>query len=436
MVNAVVVGAGIAGLCAARTLADRCTRVVVLDRDSLPDKAVPRAGVPQSGQGHILLIAGQRALEELFPGLTDELAAAGATRFDPGLDMAFSRWGLVWPRVETGLMLVTFSRPLLELAIRRRVRALPGVEVRAGVAVTGLSISNDRVDGVLLDNGERLDADLVVDCTGRANRSSRWLSAHGFPAPDTTEVTVGAGYATRFYRRKPGDLPDATAVFALPGPPDEKRGGLVLPVEDDRWLISLFGWHGQFPRDEESFTRHAEALPQPAIAALVESCEPLTEVDMCQFPAGRRRHFERLDRVPAGFLALGDAVCSFNPIYGQGMTCAALEALALGELLDANGGAVDSALPSAFYRRAGAIVATPWQFATGGDFAYPETRGPRPRGIGLFNAYAKRIQLASTVDGDIRRAFNAVQHLVLDPAVLRKPAMVVKVLRTARRAGR
>jgi 2-polyprenyl-6-methoxyphenol hydroxylase-like FAD-dependent oxidoreductase len=431
--SALVIGAGIAGLCAARTLADRFERVQVLDRDQLPDAAVPRRGVTQGGHGHVLLVAGQRALGELFPGLMDELVEAGGVRFDPGLELSFYRFGMIWPREASELRLVTFSRPLLELAIRRRVAALPGVDLRDGVSVTALLGGDGRVTGARLDGDEVIETDLIVDCTGRGARSNHWLSALGFPAPRASEVKVGVGYATRFYRRSPGDLDEGSAVFCLPSPPGEKRAGLALPVEGDRWLISLGGWHDDFPRDLPAFERHARKLPHPGIARLLDRCEPVTELSVVHYPASRRRYFEELSELPGGYLALGDSMCSFNPIYGQGMTCAALEAVELGRLLDGSVG-LGAELSARYYQQAAKIVATPWQFATGGDFSYPETDGERPRGIRLRNAYAKRIQLASMVDPQVRQVFTSVQHLITDPAELLKPAMVVRVLRSARRA--
>src|SRR5262249_15458813 len=162
----------------------------------------------------------------------------------------------------------------------------------------------------------------------------------------------------------------------------------------DRWLVSLGGWHGQFPRDVAEFEKHAKGLPHPGLVNLVERCEPLTDLAIYQFPASRRRHFEEVGERPLGYLALGDSICSFNPIYRQGMTCAALEAVELGTLLDKHSG-VTGALSAEYYRVAARIVATPWQFAAGGDFAYPQTTGRRPFGIGLLNAYSRRIQQAS-----------------------------------------
>jgi 2-polyprenyl-6-methoxyphenol hydroxylase-like FAD-dependent oxidoreductase len=441
--SALVIGAGIAGLCAARTLAGRFERVLVLDRDELPDSADPRRGVTQSGHGHVLLVAGQRALGELFPGLMEELVEAGGVPFDPGMELSFYRFGSIWPREPSEFRLVSFSRPLLELAIRRRVAALPGVRIRDRVSVTALEGSDGRVTGARLDDGELIESDLILDCTGRGARSNRWLTTLGFPAPRVGEVTVGVGYATRFYRRSAGDLPEGAAVFSLPSPPAEKRAGVALPVEGERWLISLGGWHGDFPRDLPGFQRHARELPHPAIQRLLERCAPLTELSVVQYPASRRRYFEELSKMPDGYLALGDSICSFNPIYGQGMSCAALEAVELGRLLDSFAGTgsvasrgLDPQLSGLYYEQAARIVATPWQFATGADFSYPETGGERPRGIRLKNAYAKQIQLASIVDPEVRRVFTAVQHLIADPAELLKPGMVARVLRGARKAPR
>ena len=440
-----MIGAGIAGLCAARTLADRFDRVVVLDRDELPDAAVPRRGVTQGGHGHVLLVAGQRALGELFDGLMDELVDGRRGALRPGHRPVVLPLRRDLAGEPSDLRLVTFSRPLLELAIRRRVAELANVSISAGVSVAGLEGAGGRVTGARLDDGELIETDLIVDCTGRGARSNHWLAALGFPAPRTSEVKVGVGYATRFYRRSPGDLLQGSAVFCLPSPPAEKRAGLALPVEGDRWLVSLGGWHEDFPRDLPAFEQHARELPHPGIARLLERCEPVTELSVVHYPTSRRRYFEELSELPGGYLALGDAICSFNPIYGQGMTCAALEAVGAGQAGSVLiqvwpggfGPAIDAGprLSARYYQQAAKIVATPWQFATGGDFSYPETGGDRPRGVRLKNAYAKRVQLASMVDPQVRRTFTSVQHLITEPTELMKPAMVLRVLRGARKAS-
>jgi 2-polyprenyl-6-methoxyphenol hydroxylase-like FAD-dependent oxidoreductase len=432
MGSAVVIGAGIAGLAAAATLAQRFDRVLVLDRDELPADAVPRRGVPQGSHGHVLLAAGLRALGELFPGLRAELVTAGATPFDPGSDLCFVRYGAVAPAATTGLDLVSVSRPLLETTLRRRVAALRNVSIRTRTAVSGLYGDATRVAGAVLDDGTRVAADLVVDCSGRGTRSDRWLCDLGLPTPRVREVRVGVGYATRLLRREPGDLDAGTAVLVVPTPPQEKRYGVAIPIEGDRWIVSLAGWHGTYPgTDEESFRAHARNLPHPAIAQLLDRATPLGGITTVGFPSSRRRMFEVLRRVPAGYLAAGDAICSFNPVYGQGMTCAALEAVALGAVLDRHG-APTARMARDFYRAAAAVIATPWSFAVGADFAYPQTLGPRPLGTTAFNWYSQRIGVAVQHSVDVRRAFSNVQQLTAPPSVFFRPSMVAKVLRASR----
>ena len=440
--SAVVIGAGLAGLAAARVLSERYAHVTVLDRDTLPGDASSRRGVPQGAQPHILLVSGLQELTALFPGLDDELTAAGGTRFDPGVGLCTYRYGRRWPAAPSGVELVSVSRPQLEAVVRARVAKLAGVVIRDRVAVSALSGSARGVTGVVLDTGETLDADLVIDCTGRGARSDRWLAALGLPTPDHLDVKVGVAYSSRLYRRRPGDLPGWQAVFTLPTAPGERMMGLAIPVEGDRWLTAIGGWHvDEPPADAANFERHARELPDPILAELLSRAEPLTEPVVTRFPSSRRRLFERLPAPPAGYLALGDAICSFNPVYGQGMTCAAKEASALGRVLDRHGRhgrqQPGPAMAREFYAEAATIVATPWQLAVGGDFSYPQTVGPRPRGLGIRRWYGRRIAYASQIDSRVNRTYLRVQQLLDPPAVLTRPRFVLTVLRMAgkRRRG-
>jgi 2-polyprenyl-6-methoxyphenol hydroxylase-like FAD-dependent oxidoreductase len=425
-----------AGLAAARVLSSRFPSVTVLDRDTLPPgvpgrPAAPRRGVPQGSAPHILLVSGLRELTGLFPGFDEELIAAGGTRIELGSGLCTYRLGRRWPQVPSGYALISISRPKLESLVRDRVAALPEVTVRDQVAVSALTGADGVVTGVVLDTGETLEAALVVDCTGRGARSDRWLAALGLPAPELVEIKVGVAYSTRVYRRSEGDLPGWQAAFTLPTAPAEKATGLAVPIEGDRWLIGMGGWHQSEPAtDPASFEAAAKSLPDPIIADLMSHAEPLSDVTVSRFPSSRRRLFERLARLPVGYVALGDAICSFNPIYGQGMTCAAREATALGQALDKYG---RSSFARHYYEATAAIVAIPWGFAVGGDFVYPETTGPRPRGIAARNWFTRRIALASQIDPEINRTFIGVQQLLVPPAVLFEPRFVLRVLRQARR---
>ena len=442
--HAIVIGGSIAGLLAARVLADHFARVTLVERDRLPGDVAERRGVPQDRHLHGLQARGQEVLEALFPGLVDELVAGGATTVDTTADARWHQPGGYRARFASGLIGVTLSRPFLEGQIRRRVRALPNVAVLAEAEVTRLVASADRarVTGVVIRRGaagapeETLAADLVVDAGGRGARAPAWLEALGYGRPTEERITIGVGYTTRLYRRRPGDLPGARFAVAQPTPPDERRLGALVPIEGERWLVTLGGWLGDHaPADEAGFLAFARSLPAPDIYDVIAGAEPLGEPALHKFPASLRRRYERLRRVPEGYLVLGDALCSFNPIYGQGMTVAALEALELDACLRAGEGG-PAGLPRRFYRRAARVIDGPWQLAAGGDFAYPEVAGRKAPGTDLFNRYAARVQRAATRDPEVCRALVAVTNLLAPPAALFGPRVLWRVARAGMGAGR
>ncbi|HEX9625110.1 MAG TPA: FAD-dependent monooxygenase, partial [Streptosporangiaceae bacterium] len=426
--TAVVVGASVAGLAAARVLSDYYESVVVLERDELPNARTSRRGVPQGPHSHVLLAAGLREFERLLPGFRADLISAGGTAIDIGSELYLSRYNRAWPSVPSGVEFVSVSRPLLELILRERIVKLPPVAIREGVAVTALTGTPDSVTGVLLDTGERVAAELVVDCSGRGGRSDRWLTDLGLPVPERIDIKIGLGYATRLYRRGSGDLPGWKGIVTLPDPPQQHTTGVAFPIEDDRWLVGLVAWHiDELPADDASFTAAVRALPDPSIAQLLDRVQPLTDPVTARLRSNHRRLFERLDRVPAGYLTLGDAICSFNPFYGQGMTCAVQEAVALGSTLERHGRPT-AAMVRDYYRAAAAVVATPWQMAIDGDFAYPETTGPRPRGVAIRNWYGTRLMLASQVVPALKPTFFGALQLVVPPNRLMRPWAITQAL--------
>jgi 2-polyprenyl-6-methoxyphenol hydroxylase-like FAD-dependent oxidoreductase len=433
--RAVVIGAGVAGIAAALVLASRYQDVVVVDRDALPDEATPRHGVPQGAHAHGILASGIRELEKLLPGLVDDLVAGGAVAVDYGRDLKMYQFGAYRLQYDSGLVGVTFTRPLLELVLRRRLAALPNITVRPGTTVTGL-VGDDtgRVVAVTVEDGDPLPADIVVDCSGRGGpRAGRWLEALGFPAPDTSEVKINVGYTTRFYARQPGPLTDVTVVLQLTTPPVGRVAGL-FPVEGDRWMVTLGGWHQDYPpTDDAGFTEFLHSMPDPLIADVLAGCEPVSPIDAYRFPANRRRHYERLTRVPAGYVVMGDAVCSFNPIYGQGMSVAALQATALSESLDQYRDA-SALMVTDFYRRAAKLIDTPWQMAVGADFYFPKTEGTKARGTDLINRYMRRALLASQVSQDVQSTILQVTNMLEPPSRLFRPGVVLKALLASRRA--
>jgi 2-polyprenyl-6-methoxyphenol hydroxylase-like FAD-dependent oxidoreductase len=432
--HAVVIGGSMAGLLAARVLSDRFGRVTIVERDSFPEGVENRKGVPQARHAHALLPRGFMIMARLFPGLAEDLVSGGAIASDvPAESRRYQRGGYR-VRFAIGRKSLLMSRPFLEGHIRRRVRALPNVTVLEEHAVTGLLSggATKRVSGVTVKrrvegaSGRRLDADLVVDASGRGSRAAAWLEEMGYERPEEERIEIGVGYTTRVYRSRPDDLSGVKFVIIEPTPGRERSIGAMFRMEDERWIVTLGGWLGErAPTDEAGFVEFARNLPAPDIYNVIKDAEPLGEAVKYNFPANLRRRYERLSHVPEGYLVTGDALCSFNPIYGQGMSVAALDAETLEECLA--DGLED--LPRRFYRRVSKIVDTPWKLAAGADFAHPGVEGNKALSTGIVNWYVGYVQRAATRDEAVCRAFTLVTGLLAPPSSLFHPRIALRVLR-------
>jgi 2-polyprenyl-6-methoxyphenol hydroxylase-like FAD-dependent oxidoreductase len=430
--HAVVIGASLSGLLAARVLSDHVDRVTIVDRDELPSGPVTRAGVPQGRHGHGLLASGFRSLQTLFPGLRDDLLARGAVPGDIVGDFRWHQHGYDKAKFTSGLSGVLLSRPLLEETLRERVSAMPSVVTLDRVHVGGLAATGGRVTGVELQSPTRgrwtMDATLVVDASGRSSRSPEWLNALGFEPPRTDTVQVGLGYTTRTFVRRPADLEGDRGAIVGPRPPVLRRVGFALAMEGDRWMVTLAGWLGDHaPADPAGYLEFARTLARPDIYHLVRDAEPLTDATTYVFPFNQRRRYERLTRFPSGYLVMGDAICSFNPFYGQGMSVAALEALTLERCLAEN--TPPERLWRRFFRAISGIVDTPWAIAAGSDFAFPGVTGRKPAGTDLVNWYLDRVHKAAATDRDVCRVFFDVANLLAPASTLFRPSVVARVAR-------
>lgn len=431
--HAIVIGGSIAGLAAARALQETFTRVTVLDRDILPGVPEPRRGVPQGRQAHALQARGANALEELFPGLREDMIAAGAVSGD--VHWYLSGY-LLSPRAPAPPN-IALSRPLTEHLIRSRVAALPGVRIIDSVSVTGLRASRGRVTGISVRGTHggavesMLGADVVVDAGGRGSRADDWLSELGFPPPLSVEVRPDTVYVSRHYRREHHHLDGrlGTVVAPFPGLP---RGGAVLGQEADRFVVLLAGLLGEDPPvSEAGMLAFADSLPVGDIAGIIRSATPLDSPAKMRHPASVRRYHQQLHSHLRGFLVTGDALCSFNPVYGQGITVAALEALALRKVL-AEGGT--HRLPERFYVAVRKSLDSAWLMSAGSDLRFPQVSGKRRPGDSLRYRYLERYHAAASVDPALATAFLRVSHMIDPPGRLVAPSRALRVLRSAKRA--
>jgi 2-polyprenyl-6-methoxyphenol hydroxylase-like FAD-dependent oxidoreductase len=428
MERAVVVGGSVAGLLAARVLSEHFEEVVVLERDPAPPFGENRKGVPQGQHTHVLLSSGHDILEGLFPGFTEGAARHGAVLAD-AFGAARRFIGGAWHcRFESGIRTLYLSRPLLEGLVRARVHALANVRALSPCDALGLTTAGGRVTGVRLlprasgSAEETLAADLVVDASGRGSRSPAWLEALGYPKPEEDWIRVQGAYATCTFRREQRDLA-AVLVGALP----PHRGmGVLAALDQDRWMVSLVGYLGvSVPTDLSGFIAYAKSLPAPAIFEVIRDAEALSAPVPARFPGSVRRRYERLTRFPERFLVTGDALCAFNPVYGQGMSVAAQEALALLDALEAG---LDGLAPR-FFRAAASILDTPWTLAAGNDLRFPEVEGTRKRSARAVNAYLNRYHRAAAHDPALALAFGRVISLRASPASLLSPRLALRVLR-------
>jgi 2-polyprenyl-6-methoxyphenol hydroxylase-like FAD-dependent oxidoreductase len=437
--HAVVIGGSIAGLLAARVLTDYFDDVTIVERDSLPDTVAPRKGVPQGRHAHGLLGLGQQVMTRYFPGLFEELRAQGATPVDLAYDTGWYQAGCWRARVDSGMVASLQSRPFLETAVRRRVQALPNVRFLTGHTATGLQAGADssHITGVQVQSQAGADetilpAALVVDAGGRGSRAPQWLEALGYPPVEETHVKMDVGYTTCFFRRPPGFAADWKMLILIPQPPHETRMGLLLPMEGDQWMVSLCGWHRDYaPTDRAGFLEYARTLPVPDLYHAIKDAEPVTPIAAHKIPSNQWRHYERMARFPEGLAILGDALCSFNPTYGQGMTAAALDVTVLETCLRRHAArrapGLDG-LADRYRRKVAGAVATPWLLATVEDFRYPQTEGVRPPVTPLLHWYLDRLYAATEHDPRLVTRFLRVMHMHSSPATLFAPPTAFRVL--------
>ncbi|NEA33585.1 FAD-dependent monooxygenase [Streptomyces sp. SID13031] len=437
--RAVVLGGSLAGLLAANVLSEVYSEVLVVDRDELTGVMGPRRGVPHGRHAHGLVARGQQILEKQFPGLLTEMEAAGVRPGDFSGDIRWYFNGLRLRPARTGLLSVPCTRPVIERIVRGRVAKVRNVRFLERYDIVGLETTPDaaRVTGVRVQSRdigsdpEVLRADLVIDATGRGSRTPVWLEELGYARPAEDLVKVDLAYTTRHYRVPRDPFGSDIAIIAA-ATPSHPRGAFYyrLPGEDGRVELSLTGVLGDYPpTDPDAFLEFVRSLPVPEIYESVCEAEPIDDAVTYRFPASVRRRYELLTRFPEALLVIGDAVCSFNPVYAQGMAVAAIESRILAEQL----ARTPVPPPREFFAEISRQVDSPWDFAATADLGYAGVEGNRTAKVRMINAYIARLQRAAVHDASLTNAFMRVAGLIDEPTALLRPG---KILRTLRRSGR
>lgn len=436
--KAIVMGGSIAGLWTARVLADHFDEVVIVERDQLPNDPVPRAGVPQARQYHILLLRGLTLLDELFPSLRDDLISAGAIELDVTEDVQSRSRGRWLERFRSGQTLLSCSRLLLEATMRAHLRRNPVIRWMEGTEVIGLHSDDDgqTVAGPIVkkkesNQEERILADLIVDTLGRRSPTPDWLAQLGYQRPEVSNVNSFLGYVTRRYQIPDGWQADWKMLLLFGSAPDEPRGGLIFPEENNVWVVMMAGANKDYPpTDDEGFREYARSLG-PEFFEAVEAAEPISKAYGYRGTDSNWHHYEKMEHWPERFVVLGDALCAFNPIYGQGMTVSALSAVALGEEIARSNGNLDG-LAKRAQRAVAAETADAWLLATGADVGWPETVGAESDS-GLASRFGRwyidHLLAASGNDRTLRLAFLDVNQLIKPAGSLFAPGLMLRVLR-------
>jgi 2-polyprenyl-6-methoxyphenol hydroxylase-like FAD-dependent oxidoreductase len=434
--HAVVIGAGMGGLAAAKAAAPYFDRVTVLERDGLPEDASPRPGTPQARHLHVLLAGGLEALETLMGDVGQDLEEEGAVKTRVGLDIVFERPGFdPFPQRDLGFDTFCMSRPLLESICRRRVASDAAVTFRPRARAVEIVPSSDRtaVAGVRYDDSssvsQTIPANLIVDASGRAAPTLAFLETVGFEKPDEDEIGIDQAYSTAMF-----DVPDDAstkwrALIHLPDAPRTSRGGFYVPIEGHRWIVSLGGNHGDAPPgDIDGFMAFAKSFRTPTVYHAIRNARSIGDIARFNLPRTVRRRFERLGRFPRDLVPIADSVCRFKPIFGQGMSVAAQEAVALGRLLGARAGHTDPLedFAKSFFSEIQGSLEAPWATSLI-DFVYPKTRGERPADLEKRLQYGAGLNLIAAEDPAVHRLLAEVTHLLKPQSALRRPEIAKRV---------
>lgn len=433
--KALVIGGSIAGLLAARILSEFYEEVLIIEKDKKNEKDLARTGVPQGLHGHALLKSGEEILTELFPGIVDELIADGSVKSDFTSKLAWNHHGSWKMKYHAGVSIIQQSRPFLEWHIQRRLEMIPNISFLYGTKAIKLLINSDstEVTGIEIQKDgatATYTVDFVVDASGAGSTTSNWLQQLGFDTPEKTEVKVNLFYASRIYSELSSTNKEWNNLLVYPNPPSQNHGGSISPIENQRWMVTLLGYGVDSPpRNGDEFLQYSKNLERPDVYEAIKNARPETDVSVYRFPALWRFSYERLKRFPNRLVVIGDAYCRIDPVFGQGMSIAALEAIALKKQLQKalqKNSLRHISLNT--HRSFSKIIDVPWLIALTEDFRFSHTVGNKPFGLPLLKWYVKRVILACENNQHVYGKLINVLQLKAHPVSLFAPTTLKAVL--------
>lgn len=429
--HAIVIGASTTGLAASAVAARHFDHVTNIDRDALPDKPQWRKGVPQSRHGHILLKGGQNVFNHYFPGLTTDMLQKGSVEVDMANDICWHHSGGWKKRFDSGFTMQCQTKGFLEFYVRQRLGQVPNVRFLQNTKVEGYVLDGRRVSGVRLADGTTLDADLVIDASGRNSETPAHLQALGFGVPEVSELKVDIGYSTTMF--EPGDGPRDWKAMLIHSKPPATRTASLLPAEGGRWIVTLLGWQGDHPPgDIASFLEWTKGLPVPDLYHALRQAKSLEPVYRWRFPSNLRRHYDLLASAPEGLIVVGDANTSLNPLYAQGMSHGAIGASILDTCLTeqraTTGAARIHGLSRRFHTAYSRFLDECWFTSTVEDYGAVSNNGGGRLMSKLASWYLGKVTQMTWSDEAVARDFIEVMHLQQPPTVLMRPKLILKAL--------
>lgn len=432
MEKAIIIGGGISGKLAGRVLSDVYKEVIILERDSEPEEPLSRKGAPQGEHLHALLHAGEYGLEELFPGITEKFYDSGAVKINSTIDLSWFHHGSWKIRYDGGYSTTLQTRPHLEWHIEQYLKKIPNVVFHYNQVVQDFLYdeTENRIIGVQLKDGS-LTADIVVDASGVSSLSPIWLTKRGIQVPDE-KVDIHLSYISKQFQLAENHDKDWKIKMVYPNPPHEKIGGTISSVEENRYIVTIMGYHNaindkEVLQSDNGFLELTKKLPRQDIYEAIKNATPITKTALYRIPQIVWRRFDKTENLPDGIVLIGDTICRIDPVFGQGMSIAILEALALQRLLQTHNGDLHK-VPKAFHSKAAKIISPIWNMVITEDFRYSATTGKRPLGLFIQQWYAKKIFLLSSQNIEVYDAFVKVMNLVRPISSLMTPRIIKSVL--------